>query len=111
MILWRISNKELVNDKIFLDRNLPAQDDPEEQERGRKRNVSSSNLNGAIPGPSKMKRSLSPPNITDLAGSKVAAAEAEDAGLKQGSKPDSFIEEIKKYLSILWFISLLNRSF
>ena len=76
MILWRISNKELVDDKIYLDRNLPAQDDPEEQERGRKRNVSSSNLNGAIPGPSKRKRSLSPPNITDLAGSKVAAAEA-----------------------------------
>ena len=108
MILWRISNKELVDDKIYLDRNLPAQDDPEEQERGRKRNVSSSNLNGAIPGPSKRKRSLSPPNITDLAGSKVAAAEAEDAGLKQGSKPDSFIKEINQYLPILLFISIFS---
>ncbi|KAM3336266.1 hypothetical protein ACQJBY_030324 [Aegilops geniculata] len=86
----RRSVHELVDDRIFPDLNLPAEDDPEEQMRRRKRNVSSSNLDGAIPGPSKRKRSLSPPNITDLeeelAGSQVAAAEAEDAALKQAAK-------------------------
>ncbi|XP_044973532.1 uncharacterized protein LOC123441076 [Hordeum vulgare subsp. vulgare] len=94
----RRSVQELVDDKIYPDLNLPAEDDPEEAlERRRKRNVSSSNLvgaDGAIAGPSKRMRNqcLSPPYIIDLdpeddelAGSKVAAAAAEDSAPKQAA--------------------------
>ncbi|KAI4966045.1 hypothetical protein ZWY2020_046742 [Hordeum vulgare] len=93
----RRSVQELVDDKIYPDLNLPAEDDPEEAlERRRKRNVSSNlvGADGAIAGPSKRMRNqcLSPPYIIDLdpeddelAGSKVAAAAAEDSAPKQAA--------------------------